>query len=77
MARAERRRQAGGSFYQRPPAMPRRTRLELPGIPMRLTHRGVNRAAVFLDAGDFEDYRQALHECFTGQGVAVHAYVTC
>jgi putative transposase len=55
--------------------MPRRPRLEMPGIPMHLTHRGVNRAAVFLDDGDFHAYRAALLECFAEQGVAVHAYV--
>lgn len=27
----------------------RRPRLELPGIPLHITHRGVNRAATFLD----------------------------
>lgn len=30
-------------------AMPRRSRLELPGIPPHITQRGVNRAAVFVD----------------------------
>ena len=55
--------------------MPRRPRLEIPGIPMHVTHRGVNRAAVFVDACDFETYRLVLGECCRREGVAVHAYV--
>src|SRR5690348_9552586 len=56
-------------------AMPRRPRLELPGVPMHATHRGVNRAAVFLDAGDFEAYRTELGDALAREGVAPHAYV--
>lgn len=37
--------------------MPRRPRLELPGRPLHVTHRGVNRAAVFLDEDDPEQNR--------------------
>jgi hypothetical protein len=33
-------------------AMPRRPRLDLPGVPMHLMQRGVNRAAVFMDDED-------------------------
>ena len=55
--------------------MPRRPRLELPGVPMHLTHRGVNRAAVFHDADDREAYRAVLQECCASHGLAVHAYV--
>jgi hypothetical protein len=29
--------------------MPRRARLELPGVPLHVTHRGVNRCAIFMD----------------------------
>lgn len=47
----------------------------MPGIPMHITHRGVNRAPVFIDAGDFRDYRAALLEFLAEYGVALHAYV--
>lgn len=55
--------------------MPRRPRLELPGIPLHITHRGVNRAATFLDDEDFASYRQLLGDAFAEQGIALHAYV--
>ena len=40
----------------------RRPRLELPGIPQHITHRGVNRGATFIDDEDFAAYLQALAE---------------
>lgn len=55
--------------------MPRRPRLELPGVPLHITHRGVNRAATFLDAEDFSTYRQVLGEELSAHGIALHAYV--
>ena len=55
--------------------MPRRPRLELPGVSLHVTHRGVNRAAVFLDDEDFLDYRHCLHEALVEQEIALHAYV--
>lgn len=55
--------------------MPRRPRLELPGVPLHITHRGVNRAATFLDDEDFSHYRQCLGDVMAGQGIALHAYV--
>jgi len=55
--------------------MPRRPRLELPGIPLHITQRGVNRAATFLDAQDHRDYLAALAESTTRHGVRVYAYV--
>lgn len=55
--------------------MPRRPRLELPGIPLHITHRGVNRAATFLDGEDFSSYRQHLGDALVEQGIALHAYV--
>lgn len=55
--------------------MPRRPRLELPGVPLHFTHRGVNRAATFLDDEDFSAYRQLLGEVLAGQGIPLHAYV--
>ena len=38
----------------------RRPRLDLPGIPQHITHRGVNRGATFIDEEDFAAYLQAL-----------------
>lgn len=53
----------------------RRPRLELPGIPQHITHRGVNRGATFIDEEDFAAYLQALELTSREQGVAVHGYV--
>ena len=36
----------------------RRPRLELPGIPLHITHRGVNRGATFIDDEDCAAYLQ-------------------
>lgn len=55
--------------------MPRRPRLELPGIPLHVTHRGVNRAATFLDDQDFSHYRRRLGDALARHGIALHAYV--
>ena len=55
--------------------MPRRPRLELPGVPVHLVHRGVNRAATFLDERDFARYREHIGEAFAETGIALHAYV--
>ncbi|WP_038052420.1 transposase [Thermomonas fusca] len=53
----------------------RRPRLELPGIPQHITHRGVNRGATFIDDEDFAAYLQALELTSREQGVAIHGYV--
>ena len=53
----------------------RRPRLELPGIPLHITHRGVNRGATFIDDEDFASYLQALDACARGQGVALYGDV--
>jgi putative transposase len=55
--------------------MPRRPRLELPGFPLHITHRGVNRAATFLDDEDYIRYRQLLGDALAEQDIALHAYV--
>ncbi len=55
--------------------MPRRPRLELPGVPLHVTQRGVNRAAIFLDDDDRDHYRRLLHDACIAHDVAVHAYV--
>lgn len=53
----------------------RRPRLELPGIPQHVTHRGVNRGATFIDDEDFAAYLQALERASGEQGVSIHGYV--
>lgn len=53
----------------------RRPRLELPGIPLHITHRGVNRGATFIDDADCAAYLQALEQTAREQGVAVYGYV--
>lgn len=55
--------------------MPRRPRLEVPGLPLHITHRGVNRAATFLDDEDFARYRECLGDALGEQGIPLHAYV--
>ena len=55
--------------------MPRRPRLVVPGIPLHITQRGVNRAATFLDAEDFTRYRDLLAEVMAAHDVPIHAYV--
>ena len=53
----------------------RRPRLELPGIPLHITHRGVNRGTTFIDDEDFAAYLQALERVSGEQGVSIHGYV--
>ena len=53
----------------------RRPRLELPGIPMHITHRGVNRVATFIDDEACAAYLQALEAASYLQSVAIHAFV--
>lgn len=53
----------------------RRPRLELPGVPQHITHRGVNRGATFIDDEDFAAYLQALERVSGEQGISIHGYV--
>lgn len=55
--------------------MPRRPRLELPGIPMHITQRGVNRAAIFVDDEDRGHYLALLRHELRRACVDLHAYV--
>lgn len=55
--------------------MPRRTRLELPGCPLHVTQRGVNRCAIFVDDLDRHHFYDLLCEAMAEHGIAVHAYV--
>jgi putative transposase len=54
--------------------MPRQPRLELPGLPLHVTQRGVNRCAIFLDDDDRHLYRRLLREACRKHNVAVHAF---
>ncbi len=56
-------------------AMPRQPRLELPGVPMHVTQRGVNRCAIFIDDADLHHYRRVLRKTCRAKGVLVHAFV--
>jgi putative transposase len=40
--------------------MPRRPRLELPGYPLHVTQRGVNRRAIFVDGVDLRHFYELL-----------------
>ena len=55
--------------------MPRPPRLELPGIPLHITQRGVNRCATFLDDDDRYDYLRLLGLFARQNTLTVHAYV--
>lgn len=55
--------------------MPRRPRLELPGIALHVTQRGVNRCAIFVDDIDRQHFHDLLCEHMHDNGVPVHAYV--
>ena len=55
--------------------MPRRPRLELPGIPLHITQRGVNRCAIFIDDDDRRHYLELLARAIHQYAVAIHAYV--
>jgi len=55
--------------------MPRRARLELPGVPLHVTHRGVNRCGIFIDDEDRHHYLRLLVLFARQRGLAIHAYV--
>ena len=55
--------------------MPRRQRLELPGVPLHVTQRGVNRCAIFVDDHDREHLHELLCAAMTDHAIPVHAYV--
>jgi putative transposase len=55
--------------------VPCRPRLILPNIPLHITQRGVNRAAIFIDDEDRHHYRKLLGEACTENVIAVHALV--
>ena len=53
----------------------RRIRLDLPGLPLHITHRGVDRCTVFRDSLDRHAYLIALAGASDRWHVHVHAYV--
>src|SRR6185312_4214366 len=62
-------------FPQSNQSMPRRSRLDLPDVPVHITHRGVNRAAVFIDDEDRCHYLRLLERAVSEREIKVHAYV--
>ena len=55
--------------------MPRRLRLVLPGVPLHVVQRGVNRQACFLDGLDKQRYLDYLRSCLAPAPCCLHAYV--
>ena len=53
----------------------RRRRLDLPGLTLHVTHRGVNRADVFFDDGDRHEYLLSLLEGLAAAESKLHGYV--
>lgn len=54
--------------------MPRTPRLLLPGVPLHITQRGINKGAVFLDDEDRHHFRRLLRDALQS-GIALHAFV--
>jgi putative transposase len=50
-------------------------RLEIPGVPLHIVQRGVNRVRVFEDDSDRFDYLRLLDLSRRMHGIAIHAYV--
>lgn len=55
--------------------MPRMSRLVLPGVPLHITQRGINKGAIFLDEEDRHYFRRLMREAFERHGIALHAFV--
>ena len=55
--------------------MPRTPRLVLPEMPHHVVHRGINRAAIFVDDADRHRFRSLLRTALASREVALHAYV--
>ena len=55
--------------------MPRGSRLDLPGVPMHIVERRVNRSAVFLGNPDRGYYLSLLGDACGEEGVSLHAHV--
>jgi putative transposase len=57
------------------PMAPRAARLELPGVPLHVTQRGVNRCAIYHDDHDCRSYRKLLWQACSRHRVSTHAFV--
>jgi putative transposase len=55
--------------------MPSRLCLVLPGVPLHVVQRGVNRQACFLDEQDKQRYLDYLRNCLAPAPCCLHAYV--
>lgn len=55
--------------------MPRHARIVIPGLPLHIRHRGVNRGACFVDRADRERYLGLMEEMAGRLDCGVHAYV--
>lgn len=55
--------------------MPRQARLDIPGVPLHITQRGVNRCAIFLDDDDRRHYLRLLGQSAASHDMRIHAYV--
>lgn len=55
--------------------MPRRPRLQLPGVPQHIIQRGNNRQACFYSEEDYLFYLEWLIEYAKKTGSQIHAYV--
>ena len=55
--------------------MPRRHRIDLPGIPQHIVQRGNDRQPCFFTEADYLCYRTLLREAALREGCVVHAYV--
>jgi putative transposase len=55
--------------------MPRRPRLYIPGVPLHVIQRGVNRCAIFIDDVDRRRFYRLLRDVTAEYDIAVHAYV--
>jgi putative transposase len=60
--------------YRYTPAMPRRSRIHLPGLPLHIVQRGHNRDACFFGEDDYHAYRHWLGEALKSSACQLHAY---
>ncbi|UXI67219.1 transposase [Tahibacter amnicola] len=54
--------------------MPRRRRLELPNMPLLISHRGMETVSLFSDETDYAHYRDCLLRTTLQCGVLIHGY---